>query len=247
MSTSQPVERRPPRRRWQFSLFTLLVAMTGVGLASVALANPSELWSGLVFVLSLGALLVAGLCIAYRDGRARAFSVGFVVFGTAYFLVSLGDTPDVPEAHTTLPTTRWGIALYSLLHGENVQSSTTVGPLQPAPWPATPMPITSLAPPLPGQTIERVVMTTPATAVAASGPDDPTTTYAPSAYTPVLPPPPAMYVTRTTTQNVVPLSSFLSVVHNLLILALGVLGGIIAQLLHATRREHPPAQTAHSA
>jgi hypothetical protein len=231
-----PADRRPSSRRWQFSLFTLLVAMTCVGLGCVALSSPSELWTGLVFVLAVGSLLVAGLCIVYRDGRARAFAVGFVIFGTAYFLVSQGDTPDVPVAHTQLPTTRWGIALYLLLHGEqNVQTIQAVGPLLPAPWPATPVPATSLSPPRSGTTIEQVVMASP---VPDSAPSDLSTVYGTPANVPVfLPPPVTTYVARTTMQPGVPLSSFLSVVHYLLILALGVLGGIVAQLLHSTRRQ----------
>ena len=242
MSTLPPVDRRPPpSRRWQFSLFTLLVAMTCVGLACVALASPNELWTGLVFTLAVGSLLVAGLCIVYRDGRARAFAVGFVIFGTAYFLVSQGDTPDVPEARTTLPTTRWGIALYALLHGEQVRTYQTA-PYLPAPWPATPVPATSLAPSVPTQTVERIVMITPNVESPDTTPGDLAPAYAPApVYAPAppiyLPPPVTTYVARTTTQSLVPLNSFLSVVHYLLVLALGVLGGIVAQLLHSTRRQ----------
>jgi hypothetical protein len=236
MSTSQPAPSQSQGRRWQFSLFTLLVAMTCVGLACVALVSPSELWRGITFILAVGSLPVAGLCIVYRQGRTRAFAVGFVIFGTAYFLVSLGDTPDVPDAHSTLPTTRWGIALYSIMHGDNVQTTTTVGPLMPAPWQPAPVPVATLAP-QPAQTIERVVMTTPTDSIPDSAPSYPTPSYAPAP--PVYLPPPVAYVTTQTIAPVIRLSSFLSVVHYLLILALGVLGGIIAQFLHATRRDAP--------
>ena len=129
MSATQPIShKRGPG--WQFSLLTLLVAMTCVGLMCVALGSPSELWTGVVFVLAVGSLLVAALSIVYRDGRARAFAVGFVIFGTTYFVVSMGDTPDVAEAHTQLPTTRWGIALYTLLHGEMQQQRPRAEPKQ---------------------------------------------------------------------------------------------------------------------
>jgi hypothetical protein len=246
MSTSPSVERRPQSRRWQFSLFTLLVAMTGVGLACVALVSPSQLWTGLVFVLAVGSLLLAGLCIVYRDGRTRAFAVGFVIFGTAYFLVSMGDTPDVPDAPTQLPTTRWGIALYRLVHGEGVPTYQTVqtsAPVLPAPWPSTPATVTSFVPQPPiASSVEQVDMTVPTDAPAESAPNGPAPAVA-TTTPPVFLPSPVTYAyaIRTTQPNVT-LSSFLSVVHFLLVLALGVLGGTIAQILHATRRQEPAAQ-----
>jgi hypothetical protein len=39
------------------------------------------------------------------------------------------------------------------------------------------------------------------------------------------------------------LSTFLSVTHNSLLMLLGLLGGITAQYLHATRREGPSGET----
>jgi hypothetical protein len=243
MSTSQPVGRRTLSPRWQFSLLTLLIAMTWVGLVCVALCNPGALWTGLIFVLAVGSLLVASLCIVYRDGRARAFAVGFVIFGTTYLFVSMGDTPDVAEAHTQLPTTRWGIALYSLLHGDKVQSSTAVGPIYPAPMRySAPLPISALPPPPAGMTIQRVVMTTatPTDPAAGTGSDA-----AAAGSTPVTAPafvPVTTYMTRTTTQPLVSLASFLEVVHQVLVILLGVIGGIVAQILYSTRREQPALQ-----
>jgi hypothetical protein len=232
-----PVERKPHSRRWQFSLFTLLVAMTCVGLACVALISPGELWKGLVFVLAAGSLLVAGLCIVYRDGRSRAFAVGFVIFGLAYFFLSLGDTPDAPDMNPNLPTTRWGIALYTLMHGESVRTTTVVGAYLPAPWPVRPVPVTTL--PAPPVMTTRVV-----TATADADPSDVSVvvTEVPVSQ-PVYLPPPLPYPNPITTQYAyprVPLSSFLAVVHHLLVLTLGVLGGIVAQILYSTRREAPP-------
>jgi hypothetical protein len=239
MSTSPPARSRPSQR-WQFSILTLLVAMTWVGLVCVALGSPGELWAGMIFVLAVGSLLVASLCIVYREGRARAFAVGFVIFGTTYFVVSMGDTPDVPDAHSQLPTTRWGIALYSLLHGDKLL--TTQGPVYPTPVYAPPLPLTALSPPPPGTTIERVVVSTTA-------PSDPSSdlevAVAPAAASapvpwPALPPPVTTYVARTTTQSLVPLGSFLEVVHRVLAMLLGVIGGVVAQILYSTRRDKEP-------
>jgi hypothetical protein len=242
MSTSQPVGRSTLSPRWQFSLLTLLIAMTWVGLVCVALCSPSELWTGLIFVLAVGSLLVASLCIVYRTGRARAFAVGFVIFGTTYLYVSMGDTPDVADAHTQLPTTRWGIALYTLLHGDKVQTSTGVGPIYSAPFVySAPRPVTTLSPPPAGMIIESVVATTAATSGSASVPG----AVAPAGGTPVPAPtfvPVTTYMTRTTTQPLVPLASFLEVVHYVLVILLGVIGGIAAQILYSTRREEPTLQ-----
>jgi|GEM_PF-6956510 Gamma-aminobutyrate permease and related permeases len=232
MFNSQAPQRTTPRPRWQFSLLTLLIAMSWVGLASVALVSPSELWGGLIFVLAVGLLLVAGLCIVYRSGQSRAFAVGFVIFAATYFFVSMGDSPDVPDAHTQLPTTRWGIALYSLLHGDNVQVSASVGPLLP-----TPVPVSSLTPPPRGMTLTRVVMTAAPTSGTGT---DPGLSAVAAGLAPVPAPtlvPVTTYIARTTTQPTVPLAAFLQAVHHLLVTILGVIGGTVAQVLYSTRRD----------
>jgi hypothetical protein len=239
MSATQPIShKRSPG--WQFSLLTLLVAMTCVGLMCVALGSPSELWTGVVFVLAVGSLLVAALSIVYRDGRARAFAVGFVIFGTTYFVVSMGDTPDVAEAHTQLPTTRWGIALYTLLHGEMQQPSAAAWPVYPTPVysPGLPAPGVPLPPPVASAT--PVVVATATTSGSTPVPGEATFAagVAPAPL-PTLAPTTFAYVARATPQALVPLGSFLEVVHRVLVIFLGVIGGIVAQILYSTRREGP--------
>lgn len=238
MSGLQPIRKRSPG--WQFSLLTLLVAMTCVGLMCVALDSPSELWTGVVFVLAVGSLLVAALSIVYRDGRARAFAVGFVIFGTTYFVVSMGDTPDVAEAHTQLPTTRWGIALYTLLHGDMQPASAAAWPVYPTPVysPGLPAPGVPLPPPVASAT--PVVVATATTSGSTPVPGEvtfaagvapaPMATLAPTTFA---------YVARATPQALVPLGPFLEVVHRVLVIFLGVIGGIVAQILYSTRREDP--------
>jgi hypothetical protein len=217
------------RSGWQFSLGTLLVAVVFVAVTCVALKAANEIWAGVASIVAVGSLLVAVLVVIYRTGRARAFAVGFAVFGTGYLFVSSGDTPDVADAHCQLPTTRWAIGLYTLMHGNNVQTSTTTTPIYPRP------PV-ALSPPPAGMTIQRVVTASadslPAVVIDETGSQPP-------APLPVLaaPPPPIAYsFTQTTTiTSVVPLSSFLQVIHNSLILLLGVIGGIAAQMLDSTR------------
>ena len=213
--------------------------MTFVGLACVALVSPSELWTGLVFVVAVGSLLVAGLCIIYRDGRARAFAVGFVIFAASYLFVALGDTPDVPDAHTQLPTTRWGIALYTLLHGDKQQIASGAWPTYTATRTySAPLPASGMTGPPPPVTIQQVVVASASSTIAGpSGPPVgasavPVTTFVPTTIN-----------FTGSIQPEVPLGSFLEVTHNVLAIFLGVLGGIVAQILHSTRREKP---TAHS-
>src|SRR5262245_15366850 len=226
------------RAGWQFSLGTLLVAIAWVAVTCVALRTANEAWAGAASIAAIGALLFAVLVIVYRTGRMRAFAVGFVVFGTGYLFVSSVDTPDVADAHCQLPTTRWAIGLYTLMHGNNVQTSTTTFPVTTAAVPALPRPPVALSPPPVGTTVQRVVMTTA---------DSPPTVVSEDAYAPPLaaipyvPPPPTApvaysYFTQTTTTTpIVHLATFLQVVHNSLILLLGVIGGIAAQMLDSTR------------
>jgi hypothetical protein len=54
---------------------------------------------------------------------------------------------------------------------------------------------------------------------------------------------PVRIVTRTIRSQPVSLSAFLSVAHNSLLMLLGLIGGITAQYLHATRREEPSSSS----
>ena len=206
-----------PRGWWQFSLFTLLLAMTWMGLVCVALVSPRELWTALVYVVAIGSILVASLCIVFRTGRARAFAVGYVIFAATYLLYCSEDTAPVPEVGAQLPTTRWGIALYALLHGDAqqlpaVQSATAY------------FPVSVPAPQLPaGVTVERMVMSnsTNATINLAAPANAPTT----------------FTLTARPMTPLVPLGPFLEVMNSALGVFLGVVGGIAAQILHFTRRE----------
>jgi len=71
-------------RLFQFTLASLLVAMAWVGLICVALARPTELWSAATFLLTLLLILGSVLVAIYRSGRTRAFALGFLVFGVGY-------------------------------------------------------------------------------------------------------------------------------------------------------------------
>jgi hypothetical protein len=229
MSEPRPDRQPTPNRRWQFSLGTLLLEMSWIALVCMALRSPSELWSALIFIVAFGSLLVAALCIVYRTGRTRAFAVGFVIFGVTYWLISLSDTPEyIASRQPRLPTTRWAIALFSLLHDDQMQVQTRVlaAPVPPSPARATYVTTSIPVPP----TVAEVQVTgsTPTSTVPYLVP-------APVA------PQSLRIVTTTVQQGSTSLASFLEVVHRSLVTLLGILGGIVAQILYSTRREEQPA------
>ena len=69
----------------QFSLGTLLLLMTWLAVVCIALSRPSAWWSGFVAFVNILAILSAALVAIYAPGSARAFAVGFVLFGGGYY------------------------------------------------------------------------------------------------------------------------------------------------------------------
>ena len=209
------------RRRWQFSLLTLLIAMSGVALMCLALRSPNEAWATAVFVAAAGSLALAALAAIYRDGRTRAFAIGFLVVGAAYWGLVLLAESNPEYGQPRLPTTRWTIALFTLLHQDSMNSTTVMTAVYSAPvsyqGPAYPP-----APPPP----------IPAGSTAGS---------------PVYPstgPPVVSYVPQVIQRPLYAMQTFIDISHQSLVLLLGLLGGIVAQWLYATRREEPPPTAA---
>jgi hypothetical protein len=64
----------------------VLTFFLGVGIA--ALKSPSILWNSVCFSAAGGTLVGSLLCIAYQEGSARAFWLGFAVLGWGHFLLS---------------------------------------------------------------------------------------------------------------------------------------------------------------
>jgi hypothetical protein len=233
-----------PPRSFQFRLGTLLLAIVWVALVSMGLRTASELWSGILFVLAAGSMLLAALISIYRTGRTRAFALGFVIFGGWYTLLALGEQSydDPSTARPDLLTTRGAIALYLLVHGDGVQTTaqSIVAPVA-APYTTTQF----VAPAASYQVVSEVEMVVPAGSPLPTVPPPPTgppPTLAPPQ--PVITSVPMRYVTRTIQSQTVSLSSFLSVAHNSLLMLLGLIGGITAQYLYATRRDEHSRQPA---
>jgi hypothetical protein len=74
----------------QFSLLTLFGLVTIVALGCAALRSPSELWASSLFTFTIVVLLAAILRAILRRGPARAFWIGFALFGWGYLLLIFG-------------------------------------------------------------------------------------------------------------------------------------------------------------
>lgn len=226
-----------PRRAFQFRLGTLLLAVVWVALVCMGLRTGSEPWSAILFILATGSMLLAALTSIYRAGRTRAFALGFLIFGGSYAVMCSGEHnyDDPSTAQPDLLTTHWSISLYSLLHGDGVQTSalTITAPLA-APYPTSQI----VTPAASYQVVSEQVTIAPAPAPPAS----PAGMTIPSPPTPLSTQPPVMtqplrIVTRTIQTQTVSLRRFLAVAHNSLMMLLGLVGGITAQWLYATRRD----------
>ena len=192
---SAPVpEPRPRRSGLQFTLASLLLAMTSVALLCVALARPTRFWSEALVLLVLAALLTSVLAIVYRSGRTRAFAVGFLVF-TLGFLAALVSRerlfrdPRFGSGSDEFISSHVGTWLFTKIHPNNYQ------------------PVTGM----PGMGMGGGLM--PGGGMMMSGPG------------------PMMLIPKYDRDR------FLEIVHAASALLAGVLGGLVAQALYATRRE----------
>jgi hypothetical protein len=215
-----------PPRNFQFRLGTLLLAIVWVALVSMGLRSASEPWSGILFVLAVGSMLAAALISIYRTGPTRAFAIGFLIFGGSYAFLAAGEQSydDPSTARPDLLTTRWSIALYSLVHGDGMQTTVqTIASPVPARYP-TSWPVVAA-------TTFEVVSEQAAIVQAAPSPPantvpSPPTALAPSQ--PVITQVPMGVFTRTIQSQGVSLRTFLAVTHNSLLMLLGLIGGITA-------------------
>jgi len=111
-------------RRFTFTIGTLLFLMLWVALACNALRTPTDFWAGATFAVTLFALFMSVVVIIYRDKSARAFAVGFLVFGGGYLAcVSLLDGLSVDGPGGEKMITSRGVGwLYGKLQSGNVRT-----------------------------------------------------------------------------------------------------------------------------
>jgi hypothetical protein len=74
--------------RPRISIAALLAGMVPIAVGLAALANPTALWEGVVFALTLLTLFTAIVGVLYRRGAGRAFWVGFALFGWGFFVLA---------------------------------------------------------------------------------------------------------------------------------------------------------------
>ena len=74
----------------RYRLRTLLIVLTWIGLACLALRTPTQLWSVAFTYSTLLAFLISVLVIIYRRGRMRAFAAGFLLFGVSSLAFTIG-------------------------------------------------------------------------------------------------------------------------------------------------------------
>ena len=192
---SAPVpDPRPRRSGLQFTLASLLMAMTSVALLCVALARPTRFWSEAMVLLVLAALLTSVLAIVYRSGRTRAFAVGFLVF-TLGFLAALISRerlfrdPRYGLGGDEFISSHLGSWLFATIHADNNQ------------------PVAQM----PGMGMGGGLM--PGGGMMMSGPG------------------PMMLIPKYDRDR------FVEIIHAASALLAGVLGGLVARALYATRRE----------
>src|SRR4051795_7359154 len=73
----------------RFSIRTLMAFVLVSAVALAALSNANEPWAGMMLLLALAAVGVAVLGAVLRNGRERAWWLGFAVFGGGYLVAAL--------------------------------------------------------------------------------------------------------------------------------------------------------------
>lgn len=83
-------------RTIRFPIKGLMGAVIVVALGLAALRDPSEIWSGIMFLLTCGVLCLAIVGVVCRQDEERAWWLGFALFGWGYLLLSMRSTVVLP-------------------------------------------------------------------------------------------------------------------------------------------------------
>ena len=194
---------------FQFSIRSLLVAVTIAAVGVAALLNANVWWQGATWLVALLLLGAGILLVVYRRGEQRAYWLGFVIFGGLYLgmivLTGLSGKQDV--ATSQLSTIVYGLVIPDSQQAPIVQIATTgatpVYAVAPTVYSAhyipSPQPATGLPP---------VIMPPPATAAIAAWNPNPDHTS---------------------------LEKFVSIGHSLWLLLVAAFGGKLCQWIFRTR------------
>ena len=222
---------------FQFSIRSLLAAVTIVALGIVALLNANIWWEAAAWIVALVLLASAILLVVYRHDEKRAYWLGFAIFGSLYLGVLLYETiiygpasnvGPSPEPLDSLVTTRISQMLYEAFIAESRRDPVVSVP-------------TSAGNQLPASLYRYQVMTSPPppapplASVPASGPVTTATSppggasLPPSTFGPVTSAP------MTINAGYVSIVTFVSIAHSIWLLLAAAIGGKICQWFYRTR------------
>jgi hypothetical protein len=206
---------------FQFSIRTLLVAVTIAAIGIAALLNANVWWEAATWLVALGLLAIGILLCVYRRDQQRAYWLGFVIFGGLYLGLILFTA--LIDRHYELATSQVMQLAYQKVIPAERQSEYT----QP-----------------PGTTLQTAVTTAYTYQVLAT-PQTGTVTYSPPPPTMPAPAPvaysappnawpysPANWVTN---PSFISPFKFISIGHSLWLLVAAAIGGKICQWIYRTQ------------
>ena len=126
---------------WRFSLKNLLLGIAVIAVALVARRKASGAWTAALMAIAQLVLAVSILLVVFRRGTARAFWLGFAIFGWLYLLLlmlgSVGEalTPgtESPFSSYHLATTRLSNGCYHWMFDEAFEKYFSQYPVRPSP------------------------------------------------------------------------------------------------------------------
>jgi hypothetical protein len=117
-------------RLFQFSIRSLLVAVTIASVGIAALLNANGWWEATVWLAALFTLSAAVLLVVYRRDQTRAFWLGFVVFGGMYLALLLFPFSNNVFQYNSLVTTKLLALVYESVLPESRRQDSTAAPVQ---------------------------------------------------------------------------------------------------------------------
>lgn len=123
---------------WRFTLRQLLIGIAIIAASLVVLRNASGAWAAALLAVTQLALATSVLLVIFRRGAARAFWLGFAIFGWLYLLLLMfgnfasGDTEMLFRPYH-LATTRLSNACYHWMFDKAFESYTAQYPVRYAP------------------------------------------------------------------------------------------------------------------
>jgi hypothetical protein len=225
-------------RLFQFSIRSLLVAVTIAAVGIAALLNANGWWEAAVWLAALFILAAAVLLVVYRRDQTRAFWLGFTVFGGMYLALLLFPFSNNVFQYNSLVTTKLLALVYEALPDSRRQDSIPA-PVQAASWTDATF-NTSYA--VDALTASGVEVTDSAAPPGASGSPAAgnvafgTTPYSSGSSGPIaisigIVPPPATIPNP----KFIPPGNFISIGQALWLLLIAAIGGKVCQLIYRTR------------